>query len=119
MTSVDAAPCLRALVVQSYSLLGEGIADLLRQRGISVVVADASNPAGVEEALGTSPCLVILDRADAEVTQLVVSRVPAAQVMDVSCVIGRGYPAAADLMRFEAILDALGVAAAGVEETQL
>lgn len=104
-------PCLRALVVQSYTLLGEGIADLLRQRGVSVEVVHASDAAAVESALATDPCLVILDRADAAITALVVSRVPAAQVVDVSCVIGRGYPEAADLMRFEAILDALGVAA--------
>ena len=54
----------------------------------------------------------MLDRAAPAITALVVQRVPTAQVVDVSCVIGRGYPAAADLMRFEAILDALGVAAA-------
>ncbi len=105
-------PCLRALVVQSYPLLGEGIADLLRERGVSVSVALASDAAAVESALESGPCLVVLDRADAAITALVVARVPAAQVVDVSCVIGRGYPAEADLLRFEAILDALGVAAA-------
>ncbi len=105
-------PCLRALVVQSYPLLGEGIADLLRERGVSVSVALASDAAAVESALESGPCLVVLDRADAAITALVVARVPAAQVVDVSCVIGRGYPAKADLLRFEAILDALGVAAA-------
>ena len=105
-------PCLHTLVVQSFALLGEGIADLLRQRGVAVEVVDASDAAAVSSALGTQPCLVILDRADAAITALVVARVPKAQVVDVSCVIGRGYPAEADLLRFEAILDALGVAAA-------
>ena len=104
-------PCLRALVVQSYTLLGEGIADLLRQRGVTVEVVSSSDAQGVESALTASPCLVILDRADPAIAALVVARVPAAQIVDVSCVVGRGYPEAADLMRFEAIMDALGVAA--------
>lgn len=112
MTAPDPAPCLRALVVQSYTLLGEGIADLLRQRGVLVEVAPADDADAVEAALESEPCLVVLDRAAPAITALVVQRVPTAQVVDVSCVIGRGYPAAAELMRFEAILDALGVAAA-------
>ena len=112
MTAPDAANCLRALVVQSYTLLGEGIADLLRQRGVSVEVACAHDAAAVEAALASDPCLVVLDRAEPDIIALVVRQAPAAQVVDVSCVIGRGYPAAADTLRFEAILDALGVAAA-------
>lgn len=97
----------RALVVQAYPLLGEGIAAQLRQRGMYVRVVGAGSATRIVVALKKQPCLVVLDRPDATISALVTSLAPDARLVDVSAALERGFPDPTQLLRFGAILDVL------------
>ncbi len=100
--------CRRVLVLCQHDLLGEGIADLLRQRGVEVTIANAGEPDTLASCLEGSPCLVVVERADAPCLAQVRAAWPNALVMDVGAVVERGYPRPGSLLlRFEAILDAV------------
>lgn len=99
--------CLSALVVYEYELLGEGIATLLRHEGVETTVVRASDTEKVTAALASGPCLVIAERATAECHDRIRRLCPRARLIDVSRVIGRGFPQAEDQFGFAVIQDAL------------
>lgn len=105
MTVADAPRCPRALVLCEHDLLGEGLADLLRQRGVEVVVLHTLDPDALAPGLAAQPCLVVVERASRPCLDRIACACPDAHVVDVSRVVGRGVPEPGSLLlRFDAIL---------------
>jgi hypothetical protein len=95
------------LVIAEHELLGEGLAARLATMGIHARTVKSCDDDAITAGLGKRPDVVVVECRNEGCLDRVRRLSPASRVVDATESVGRGYPTEA--MRFDVILDALGV----------
>jgi hypothetical protein len=95
------------LVIFEHELLGEGLAARLQGMGIRALTVKSCDDDAIETALRTHPEVIVVECHNEGCLARIQRLSPTSRVVDASATVGRGYPT--ETLRFDVILDALGV----------